>query len=171
MARKSKRTYRRKRVRSRPLAHELNLGSLADNDVIESDSNEVVAARSQIAWIRGIWVLENIVNNEGPTVFGVAHSDYTAAEIEEWLENATSWDEGDLIAQERGKRKIKVIGAFDATTSEAARYNDGRPVFTRLGWILLTGQGLSFWAFNKSGAAYTGSKNMIFQGTAGLRDA
>ncbi len=81
---------------------------------------------------------------------GVAHPDYTSAEIEEWIENLGSWEEANMVQQEIGRRRIRRVGVFedpDDPTS-AVVLNDGKPIRTKCGWMLTTGQGLRMWAYN-----------------------
>ena len=104
------------------------------------------------------WALDDFTpgTDIGPVMCGLAHSDYTAAEIEEWIENAGSWNEGDLVNQEIAKRKIKLVGIFGEPGSGAgniAVLNDGKAITTKLGWILLQGQTLDLWAYNMGTAA------------------
>ncbi len=87
----------------------------------------------------------------GPFMVGVAHSDYSAAEIEEWIEQAASWNEGDLVGtREIGKRLCRRIGIFDekalAATESSTLFTSARKV--KLGWILNQAQGLDLWVYN-----------------------
>ncbi len=91
----------------------------------------------------------------GPIVFGVAHSDYSAAEIEQWLEDAGTWTEGNKIAREVGARFIRQIGVFrnPDTTDDSTRFNDGRMKKTKLNWLLSSGQTLTLWVYNSGSVA------------------
>lgn len=91
----------------------------------------------------------------GPFLVGIAHSDYTAAEVEAWIEQTQSWNEGDLIGQEIAKRKIRIVGTFHNFGDAATTFtlNDGKPIATKLGWILIQSQQLSLWAYNLGTAA------------------
>ncbi len=90
----------------------------------------------------------------GPIMVGVAHSDYSAAEIEEFIENTGSWSEGDLVqSKEVGARRIRIIGIFRMEQGVMdAVLNNGKPIRTKLGWILTTGQTLDQWAYNLGSA-------------------
>ncbi len=132
------------------------LGTLAPQDVVVSAVGDTVNERSLVSSIRCTYSLSGytVVDNVGPIMVGVAHSDYSDAEIEEWIENATSWDEGDLPAQEIANRKIRKIGSIPMVTSLAASpLNDGKPIKTKLNWIINQGQNLKFWAYNHGAAA------------------
>ncbi len=98
--------------------------------------------------------------NDDYCQFGVAHSDYTAAEIEEALEGTGGIDLGDKIGQERANRLVREIGAFANTpqVSGGVGVNDGRPIKTRLNWKISIGDTLVLWARNASGVVFvTGS--------------
>ncbi len=107
---------------------------------------------------------------EGPIMFGVAHSDYSAAEIEEWIEEASSWISSNLIGQERARRKCRIIGTFmvgnDATILE---FNEGRPTHVKLGWKIEDGQSLGFWAYNQDANTLTTGALMHITGPVYLR--
>ncbi len=128
------------------------LGTLAAKDAIVTAFDETVNERTLISSLVATWSLSNFTAGAlvGPIMVGVAHSDYSAAEIEEWIENAGSWDEGDLVNQEIAGRKIRKIGIFEVPdgVAESRELNDGRPIKTKLNWILLQGQTLGVWAYN-----------------------
>jgi len=70
----------------------------------------VVVESTWISSIKATWALSNFtsVTNVGPIMVGIAHSDYSATEIEEFIENANSWNEGDQVAQEVAKRRSEL---------------------------------------------------------------
>jgi len=95
---------------------------------------------------------------------GLAKSDYTAQEIEEWIENSSGFKRANLIAQEISKRMIKNIGVFQPETRVLAEHvnmelNDGMPVKTRLNWRIMEQTTLSFWIYNGGGTAIVTSGN------------
>ncbi len=121
-------------------------------DVASQIFGEVVNERTLVSSIEATYTLTAVTpaTGLGPMICGVSHSDYTAAEIEQWLENATSWNEGNMAAQEVSGRKIRRIGAF-AVADDAAdgvTLNDGKPIKTKLNWILTQGQSLNSWCYN-----------------------
>ncbi len=136
---------------------ELALAALASKDVVGAAFDEVVNERTLISSIVANWSLANWTDiaNAGPIVFGVAHGDYSDAEIEQWLESTGQWNEGDMISQEISARKIRQIGTLGgaATAADSQVMNDGKPVKTKLNWILLQGQSLRIWAYNSGSAA------------------
>ena len=153
--------------------HNLQLGTLAGKTVIRTNVGDTVNERTFVSSAKLAWSMDNYTKaaTDGPVLVGLAHGDYTAAEIEAWLENADSWNEGNLVQQEIAKRKIRLVGTFEspADSAEAARLNDGKPITTKLGWILLQGQTISVWAYNLGSSALgTTDPNVRAQGHANL---
>ncbi len=136
---------------------DLLLTTLAGTTVASGIFDETVNERTLVTSIVATYTLSNMtpVAAVGPFLVGVAHSDYTTAEIEEWIEAAASWNEGDLIAQEVGRRKIRKVGVIPSPddVEDFTAIADGRMVKTRLNWILLQGQSLQQWAYNMGSAA------------------
>jgi len=93
--------------------------------------------------------------NDGPILVGVAHSDYSVAEIEQAIENTDTWSANDKIAQEQAKRLVRKIGVFDApaNAAEISRLNNGVPIKTKLNWKLSEGETVQFWAYNMGSSA------------------
>lgn len=150
------------------------LGTLVADDVVITAIAETVEEKTWISSIIATWVNADYTPGEGPIIVGLAHSDYTAAEIEEFLENTGSWSEGNKVAQEVARRKIKIVGTFalDPTSATAAlnaeSLNDGKAMRTKLNWLLTTGQTVDVWAWNKSGANLTTGQVVRVQGHANL---
>ncbi len=156
MARRPKRRRRMGRYIRGNVDEELALTALATKDVVGSVFDETVNERTWVSSVKATWSMANFtpIANAGPIIVGVAHGDYTDAEIEEWLESTGQWNEGNLVAQEISKRKIRQVGSFE-TPDDAADIvvlNDGKPINTKCGWILLQGQTLRLWAYNSGSA-------------------
>ncbi len=135
---------------------DLQLGTLASKTLVAQAFDETVIERTLISSIVATWTLDGMVAGQGPILFGVAHSDYTAAQIEAVIENTGSWNEGSKVDQEVSKRLIRVIGTMVGTEGSGTvdtKWNNGNPVKTKLNWILTTGQTLDMWAYNLSGVA------------------
>ncbi len=158
MANKRKGGTRRrmKRYLKGNIDESFNLSTLASATLISNTWDESVVERTRISSIVCSWALDQLTSPQGPILFGVAHSDYSDAEIEQVIENAGSWNEGDLTSQEIAKRKVRIIGEF--VSEELAgltdvRFNEGKPVKTKLNWVLTTGDTLKMWAYNISALA------------------
>ncbi len=149
------------------------LGTLAGSTLISDIYDNVVNERTLVSSHIGTWTLSDLTPGAGvgPILVGIAHSDYTNAEIEEVIEATASWNEGDLLAQERAKRKVRRIGIFDTldNAADSVVLNDGKPIKTKLNWILLQGQSLRFWAYNMgTGALATTDPRLQVQGHVNL---
>ncbi len=136
----------------------LDLGTLAGATLVAVAFDDAVTERMLISSLVATWSLSDVtpVENCGPVIVGVAHSDYTAAEIEAVIEAVNSWDEGDLITREIMQRKVRIVGTFRdrGVPLEQIVLNDGRPVKTKLNWILTTGDTLDVFAYNLGTAAF-----------------
>ena len=154
------------------IAENIALGTLAANTLI-SGSTDTVNERTLISSVVASYSLSGMtpIENSGPILVGLAHGDYSDAEIEAWVENQSGWDEGDLIQQEISDRKIRRIGLFDipSAATEAVALNEGRTIRTKLNWTLLQAQVLKVWAYNTGTAALaTTDPNVHVQGHANL---
>ncbi len=171
MASKPKARKRGRYLRGR-VDESLQLSTLAANALVSNTWDEAAVERTLISSIVSTWTLSQLTAPQGPVIFGVAHSDYTDAEIEEVIENAGSWDPGDKISQERAKRLVRQIGVFNADDSQAGpmdvTINEGQPVKTKLNWVLTTGDTLKMWAFNTGEALSTTDPQMRAEGHANL---
>ncbi len=151
----------------------LALSTLGSNSLILGAIASVVEERTLISSILANWSLKDLtkVVSDGPVIVGVAHSDYTAAEIEEWIENTGGWTEGNLVAQEIAKRKVRIVGVFAAIGAgdvDTAVLKDGKMIKTKLNWILTTGQTIDIWAYNAGASGLTGTAQLHTFGHANL---
>ncbi len=144
------------------------LGALAANDLVSEGGGTATDSDIWLMSIDTVVGLHNLTAGQGPILVGVAHSDYTDAEIEEWVENVTSWTRSDKISEERSRRKIRQIGIFSGVAAEET-LNDGKPIRTKCQWALTDGQALNFWAYNSSGAVLTTGGEVDFFGKAYTR--
>ncbi len=143
------------------------LGTLASKDLISAQGD----ASDTDIWLMStdmVVGMEGHTVGEGPLIVGVAHSDYTDAEIEQWVENAVSWTRADQLSQEIQRRKIRTVGQFSGE-GVSETLNDGKPIRTRCGWAIQDGQGLTVWVYSESGAALTTGSIVNFNGKAYTR--
>ncbi len=145
---------RRGGLRVLPYAIEVNAGALANADVLASALGDVVIDRMWLMSLAGTMAARDFTAGEGPVIVGVAHSDYTAAEIEECLEAQGAWDQSDLVLREQARRKVRTIGTF-ANVVSGETLNDGKEMKVKLGWMAEVGMTLQFWVWNKSGGTLT----------------
>ncbi len=149
------------------------LGTLGAESLIGQNVPDSVIEQAFCTSVKVRCSMKNYTTSatRGPILIGVCHSDYTNAEIEEWVENLGSWDAGDLRSQEIAKRKIRQIGVFESpeTAALSAVLNDGRLMTIRCKWMLQTGQTIKFWAYNNGSAALaTTDPTVHFDGHANL---
>ncbi len=130
------------------------LGTLAASTGIRQLLADTVVDTTWCSSVRAVYAMGNYtgIANAGPIVVYVAHSDYTLAEVEEVIEQTGSWDPGNKIAQERGRRKVKLVGQFYPQGGSGAAatndLNEGRPLTTKLGWMLTEGDTLQYVFYN-----------------------
>lgn len=130
---------------------QLGIGALAASDVIASPPSNTMETAGRVSSIKATWSLSGMTTGEGPVAVGVAHPDYTAAEIEEALEAATSGLD-DRTSLEHSRRLVREVGVF----AEDGQLNNGRPVKTKLNWPYAEDAApLQFWAYNLSTSALT----------------
>ncbi len=151
-----KRKYRRY-IRG-AIQHDLDLGTLGANVLTSENLSSTITEQSWLSSVKATWALSDFTNavGDGPILVGVAHSDYSSAEIEAWVENTGSWDFGNKIQQEIGRRKIRQVGSFLSSVADSqgiAVLNDGKPITTKCGWLLQTGQTVKIWAYNSGDSA------------------
>ncbi len=152
MPNKPKRRGYRKYLRGK-IEFQLDLGTLGSKTLIGGVVSGAVIERTFVSSIVASYSLAEFTDaiGDGPIMVGVAHSDYTDAEIEAFIENSGSWNAGNLTAQEVAKRKVKIIGVFESSVADSSgieTLQDGRMIKTKLNWILITAQNLRFWAYN-----------------------
>ncbi len=152
MARRGRR--RRRGVRMLKCSELVTLGTLGAQTAIVTVFDSTVEDSTYLLSIECVYSMSEHAVNEGPIVVGVAHSDYTAAEILEWYQAAGAWDRGDKIAQEHNSRKIRQVGVFPGLVGFEV-LNDGRPLKTKLGFMLAPGDTLGLWAINEDNGALT----------------
>ncbi len=148
----------------------LALGTLGPVTVISAAFDNVVSERTLVSSVVATYAIENFTPNagDGPIAVGLAHSDYSDAEIQAVMTATASWAEGDLVAQEIAKRKVRRVGVFDPNESGDV-LNDGKAIKTKLNWILNSGQTLRVWAFNTGASTLaTTDPDVTVEGHANL---
>ncbi len=153
---------------------ELALGTLGGNTTISNVESQVLTESAFLTSVKAVWSLLGMTPTaaDGPIMCGVCHSDYTNTEIEEWIEQGASWDQGDMVAQEEARRKIRLVGVFNTTgpgaQGAASVLNDGRPITTKCKWQLTTGDTVKFFAYNQGSGALAAGAVLHVNGHANL---
>ncbi len=134
--------------------------------------DEAVIQRTLATSIVATWSMRDfsVGAGDGPVMVGVSHSDYTTAEIEEWIETSSSWSPADKIGQEIAKRQIRMVGTFRAAgqAGGATLLSDGRPIKTKLNWMLQNTTTLNLWAYNLGTSALSTGAAVNVQGHVNL---
>ncbi len=152
MAKKRSRRFPRN-MRVVQISSSSAIGALAAADVVVNAVTNTASGKMRFTSVTARYGVSGGTSPEGPVIFGLAHSDYTAAEIEECLEAGGSIDLGDKIAREQANRLVRRIGIIDMDPN--AIFNDGKPVKTKLNWLMAVGDQLSLWIFNKDQVTLT----------------
>ncbi len=146
---------------------QLVVSTLTAKSLVSAVFDESPEEQTLVSSIVCAYQMSGITPGEGPFLFGIAHSDYTDAEIEQVIEATTSWDAGDKIAQEIGRRLVRQLGQFEATTAQED-FNDGKPLKTKLNWKLNTSDTLRLWIYNLGANTLTDGSNLFANGHANL---
>ena len=150
----------------------LDLAALPSESAVSEIFDETVLEETLISSLEAMysWAAVTRGTDDGPLMVGIAHSDYTTTEIEQWIENINSWDWGDLSQREVTNRLIRKIGVFQTPidTAETVVLNHGRPIKTKLNWSLRTGQSLRLWAYNLGSSAFADGGQVHADGKANL---
>ncbi len=167
------RKRRRFNLRKVRIAAAVTVGALASLDVVQgvihpTPTNPLRVVSTKFAYS---WADIGAAIDDG-FEFGLAHSDYSAAEIEECLEASASIDQGDKVAQEQANRLVRSIGIMPASgiTDSGRTFNNGNPVHTKLNWKLGIGDTLTGWVRNGSGNVYTIGSTLLVQGDMWIKD-
>ncbi len=167
------RNYRLRRVR---VAAFVTIGALDTLDVVLGNIGAATSGTLRVISVNFSYIWSTIsATIDGGMQFGLAHSDYTAAEIEECLEVNASMDLGDKVAQEQANRLVRQVGTIGGTGTAVvgteASFNDGKPMKTRLNWLLSPGDQIVAWIRNGSGTIWTTGSSLSIQGDIWVKDS
>ncbi len=150
------------------------VGALASLDVVTNAITAVSANKYRALSFNCSYSWSNKSIIDDGAAFGLAHSDYNAAEIEECLEANTAIDQGNKTEQEKANRLVREIGTFGsggmATDGGGVMFNNGEKVRTRLNWLMGIGDTVTLWIRNSSGTVYTTGSNITMNGDLHLVD-
>ncbi len=116
------------------------------------------------------WIVSAGTAGEGPVTVGYAHSDYSITEIKECLEAFAAIDQGDKVAQERANRLVRTVGTV-RFPGGAAALNDGKPIKTRLNWLINIGDSVNMFAFNEDIGVLTTGALLTASGDLWVKDS
>ncbi len=166
---------RRRRFNLRKVRSTANVacGALAAQDVTSGNLTATSANPYRVMSLDLSWSLVDLgATSDDGQEFGVAHSDYSAAEIEECLEQEGSIDVGNKVEQEQANRLVRTIGQMTGApgTGAGLSFNDGRRVKTKLNWAIGIGDRVVIWIRNGSGTIWTTGAQVITNGVIWVKD-
>ncbi len=141
----------------------MQLGTLASSTLIAAATTVVSDNEYRVFSYKATWSLSDFTAGEGPINVGIAHGDYTSAEIEEWYESQNTMTRGNLVASEQGKRMCRQVGTFAGIAANET-LNDGKPIRTKLNWAVPDGSTLAIWAYNAGNGTLTTSAELNTSG-------
>jgi len=164
LAKRGRRKFRR--YLKGTIRQTISLTTLGAKTLVSQVVDDTVVEKAWLSSVRATWSMDQVTQaaGDGPVLVGIAHSDYTDPEIEAWIENTGSWEEGDQTSQEVARRKIRrvgMIGGAAAGVNTALALNDGKPITTKCGWMLATGQTVRLWAYNTGTSAFAGTVPLV----------
>ncbi len=154
-----------RRVRATP---ELALVTLGTDTALTKDLVGTSQSSFRLISTNLSWTLTGLTGGDGPIVVGFAHSDYTVAEIKEALTAAVAIDKGDKIAQEQAGRLVRVVGTMN---DGVQALNDGKPVKTRLNWLIGIGDTVKIFAWNDGTGSLTTGAFLNAMGDLWVKDS
>ncbi len=170
--RRPKRRFNLRRVR---IQSSLSIGALASADLISGNvTNNTSDRLTFVSLDASFGIGDHAAVADDGYAFGLAHSDYSAAEIEECLESGGAMAIGNKVERERANRLVREIGMINAssggTVSGGLEYNEGKPVKVKLNWRMGAGEALQLWVRNNSGTIYTTGSTLQISGKLWVRD-
>ncbi len=170
-----RRPYKRRRYSLRKVTNSSQQGltALAAGDVEVFAWSGVTTGTLRVVSIVVTWSASFAAVADGGMQFGVAHSDYTAAQVEECLEANGSMDPGAKILNEQANRLVRAIGTMHSSEviQGEVTFNDGRPMKTRLNWLLSPGDRINVWIRNGSQNIWTVDGDFLSTGTLWVKDS
>ncbi len=171
---KSRRRRRKFNLRLVRINAASTVGALASLDVISNPVTAASANQYRLVSVDASYAVTDLgAAIDDGFEFGLAHSDYSAAEVEECLEATTAIDLGDKVAQEQANRLVRPIGVISSSggiTASGLSFNDGRRIRTKLNWLIGIGDTLNLWIRNGSGVVYTTGASLLIAGNLWLKD-
>lgn len=163
--RSPRRRFTLRRVRVTP---ERALSTLASDTVIANAFVANATSPYRAMSIKATWSIIGLTVGEGPITVGIAHSDYTVAEIKEALEAATSINPALKVEAEQGNRLVRIVGTISQGQQQL---NNGNPIKTRLNWLMGVGAAPVMFAYNEFPAALTTGAVVHAQGDLWVKDS
>ncbi len=172
---KASRRRRRFNLRRVRVNSSITIGALATKALVAAAASGVTTGTLRVVSTKCTFTWSGIgAQIDDSLEFGWAHSDYTAAEIEECLEASGSMDPGEKVQGEQANRLVRTVGVISAASIAAGggtAFNDGKPITTKLNWLLSPADSLKLWARNGSGVVYTTGSTLSMVGDLWVKDS
>ncbi len=160
-----RRRFNLRRVRITPSKPLLTLAAVtAVTTPMTAASNSTYRAMT----VKATWSITDLTANDGPITVGLAHSDYSVAEIKEALLATNAIDVGNMVAQEHANRKVRVVGTLNEVRESL---NNGEPISTRLNWLIGINQTVVAFAFNEGAALLSTGAVLDIVGDMWVKDS
>lgn len=146
---------RRKPLTVLRFSESLTVGALADQAAVGTAFDDAVDQEMYFISMDVTASFTDHTQQEGPLHIGVAHNDYTDAEIAEWWVATNGWNTSDQVAYREIRRRLcRIIGTF-AGTDITEVLNNGVKIRVPLKFKVADGQTLKLFVINDSQAALT----------------
>ncbi len=163
--RRSRRRFNLRRVRVSP---ELALAMLASDTVLKTVLVGTYASTYGCMSVSLTWSLTDLTANDDPVIVGLAFSDYSVTDINVCIEAAEAIDIGDKIGQEKANRMVRIIGSMNEVRESLS---EGRPIKTKLNWLIPIGKAIEVFAYNTSDDPLTTGAFLNCDGDMWVKDS
>ncbi len=170
MAKKPKRRFNLRKAR---IASGVSIGALAAFDVVTGAITPATTSDYRLVSVNLAYQIADLgAIIDDAQEFGLSHSDYSDAEVEECIEASASFDVGDKVSQERANRLVRSIGFMTgAPVADTSLYfKEGEKIRTKLNWKMALGDTLNIWVRNGSDTIYTTGATIQCFGEAWIKD-
>ncbi len=167
-SRKGRRPRKRYQLREVKFSVQLALSTLATKTVLPITLTGAADGAYRCVSINATWNIAGMTEPEGPIIVGYNHSDYTVTEIKECLEAGTSISVGLKVEQEQSNRLVRRVGSLESGLDDL---NDGKPVKTRLNWLMPIGKSVEMFAYNDGSGTMTTGAILRINGSMWVKDS
>ncbi len=164
----SRRKFNLRRVRITPT---LPLGTLAAATALTTGLTGNADGAYRCVSVKQTWSIREMTADQGPILFGYAHSDYSVAEIKEAIEAAAAISVGNKVAQEQANRLVRLVGSFQPDDTGEQIFNDGEPVSTKLNWLIPIGKEVNMFTYNDDTSDLTTGGRVTSSGEMWVKDS
>ncbi len=150
-----------------PVEGSAALGTIGDGAVVAANVHTGEFTEDFFAISADLQVqVRDLASGQGtPSSWGIAHGDYTVAEIQEHL-GVSLLGPANKIEQERSRRLVRNVNSFesDPTEVDQIRSTDGEKR-VKIRFMIEDGNHLNIWFKNRTGVAFTTGATLEWSGT------